>query len=54
MRQDTETMVREFVVRIITQLGVPRRILTDRGADFTSTLIRETCRLLKKKKGTTD
>lgn len=28
-RQDTETIAREFVVRIITQLGVPKRLLTD-------------------------
>jgi hypothetical protein len=42
MRQDTETIAREFVVRIITQLGVQRRQLTDRGANFTSSLIKET------------
>ena len=45
MRQDTETTAREFVR--ITQLGVPRNLLTDRGANFTSALIKETCRLLK-------
>jgi len=47
VRQDTETIAREFVVRIITQLGVPRKLLTDRGANFTSALLKETCRLLK-------
>jgi transposase InsO family protein len=47
VRQDTETIAREFVVRIITQLGVPRRLLTDRVANFTSALIRETCKMLK-------
>ena len=46
VRQDTETIAREFVVRIITQLGVPRKLLTDRGANFTSALLKETCRLL--------
>ena len=46
-RQDTGTIAREFVIRIITQLGVPRRMLTDKGANFTSELIQETCRLLK-------
>ena len=35
------------MMRIITQLGVPRKILTDRGANFTSALIEETSRLLK-------
>jgi hypothetical protein len=28
--QDTETIAREFVIRIITQLGVPKKLLTDR------------------------
>jgi len=46
-KQDTETIAREFVMRIITQLGVPRKLLTDRGANFTSALIKGTCRLLK-------
>ena len=35
------------MVRIITQLGVPRKLLTDRGANFISALLKETCRLLK-------
>jgi len=39
-KQDTETIAREFVFRIITQLGVPRKLLTDRGANFTSVLIK--------------
>ena len=46
-RQDTETIAREFVTRIITQFGVPNRLLTDRGANFTSGLIKETCKLLR-------
>jgi hypothetical protein len=45
--QDTETIAREFVMRIITQLGVPKKLLTDRGANFMSALMRQTCRLLK-------
>jgi len=47
VRQDTESIAREFVLRIITQYGVPKRLLTDRGANFTSDLIKETCELLK-------
>jgi transposase InsO family protein len=35
------------VTKIITQFGVPRKLLTDRGANFTSALIQETCKLLK-------
>lgn len=46
-RQYTETIVREFMTKIITQLGVPRKLLTYRGANFTSALIKETCKLLK-------
>ena len=46
-RQDTGAIAREFVIWIIRQLGVPRRLLTERGANFTSDLIKETCRLLK-------
>ena len=46
-RQDTETVGREFVLRIPTQFGVPKKLLTDRGANFTSALIKETCKLLK-------
>jgi len=49
-RQDTETIAREFVIRIITQFGVPKKLLTDKGANFTSALIKETCKLLKIKK----
>jgi len=49
-KQDTETIAREFVARIITQLGVPRNLLTDRGANFTSVLIKETCKLFGIKK----
>jgi len=30
VRQNTETIARVFVFRIITQLGVPRKLLTDR------------------------
>jgi transposase InsO family protein len=45
--QETEVIAREFVTRIITQFGVPRKLLTDRGASFTSALMKKTCRLLK-------
>ena len=47
VKQDTETIVREFVLKIITQFGVPKKLLTDKGANFTSALIKETCKLLK-------
>jgi len=38
VRQDTKTIAREFVTRIITKFGVPKKLLTDRGATFTSAL----------------
>jgi len=47
VKQDTETTAREFVTRIITQFGVSKKLFTDRGANFTSALIKETCKLLK-------
>jgi len=37
----------EFVTRVITHFGVPKKLLTDRGSSFTSALIKETCELLK-------
>ena len=31
-------------MRIVTELEVPRKRLTDRGANFASPLIKETCK----------
>ena len=31
----------------ITQFGVPKKLLNDMGASFTSALIKETCKFLK-------
>jgi transposase InsO family protein len=45
--QETEVIAREFVLRIITQFGVPKKLLTDRGATFLSALMKEVCKLLK-------
>jgi transposase InsO family protein len=50
VRQDTETVAREFVTKIVVQFGVPKKLLTERGANFTSSLLQETCRLLRIKK----
>ena len=49
-KQDTETFARVFVTKIVTQFGVPKNLLTDRGANFTSALIKEMCKLLRMKK----
>jgi len=45
--QETETIARELVTKIIVQYGVPKKLLTDRGSNFTSALMKETCKLLK-------
>ena len=51
-RQDTETIAREFVTKIVTQFGVPKKMLTDRGKNFTFALMKETCKLLEIQKTT--
>jgi hypothetical protein len=38
--QETEIIAREFVIRIVTQFGVPKKLLTDREATFTSALMK--------------
>jgi transposase InsO family protein len=48
--KETEIIAKEFVLRIITQYGVPKKLLIDRGTNFTSALMTEVCRLLKIKK----
>jgi transposase InsO family protein len=48
--QETEVTAKEFVIRIITHFGVPKKLLTDRGATFTSALVTEVCKLLKIRK----
>ncbi|XP_046399957.1 uncharacterized protein LOC124166472 [Ischnura elegans] len=44
--QKTETVARAFVEGVIVRHGAPRQLLTDRGANFTSALMREVCRIL--------
>ena len=41
--------VAEALVEIITRVGVPREMLTDQGAQFTSNLMKEISRLLSMK-----
>jgi transposase InsO family protein len=48
--RETEVIAKEFLIPIITQFGVPKKLLTDRGATFTSALMTEVCKLLKIKK----
>jgi hypothetical protein len=50
LRQDAETVAREFVKHIILRIGTPSKLLTDQGANFLSEVFRITCKLLKIKK----
>lgn len=45
-----ETIADCFVRNFICKFGSPKILLTDQGADFTSTLIKEVCKLFKIKK----
>ncbi|GFO40116.1 gypsy retrotransposon integrase-like protein 1 [Plakobranchus ocellatus] len=49
---DTET-VAEALVDIFSRTGIPKKMLTDRGTQFTSELMEEICRLLSVKRLTT-
>jgi len=43
---DAATAARLFVDEIVARYGSPARLLTDRGTNFTATLVSETCRAL--------
>ncbi|KAG8229166.1 hypothetical protein J437_LFUL009883 [Ladona fulva] len=44
--QKTETVARAFVENIVLRHGAPRQLLTDRGTNFTSQLMKEVCKIL--------
>lgn len=44
--QTAETVAQEFVHKIITRYGVPKRLLTDQGRNFVSSLFKGVCTLL--------
>lgn len=48
--QTAEVIAHEFVTKIITRYGVPKRLLTDQGRNFVSTLFKSTCTLIGVKK----
>lgn len=48
--QTAETTARAFVKYILTRHGVPERLLTDQGRNFTSELFTTTCKILGIKK----
>lgn len=45
-----ETIARVFVTEIVTRHGAPRQLLTDRGTNFLSTLMKRTCEILRIRK----
>jgi len=49
-RQDTDTVARAFVERIVLLYGMPQVVQTDQCSNFMSEVFRNTCSLLKVKK----
>ena len=48
--QRAETIARLFVEQVICRYGVPSRLLSDRGSNFLSDLMRQVCRIMGVKK----
>jgi len=42
-----EAVAKEFVTKIVFEHGMPEKILTDQGRNFTSEMFKNTCKLLK-------
>jgi len=49
-QQDAETVARAFVANIVLKYGTSRILQTDQGANFTSEVFRNTCKIPKIKK----
>ena len=47
---EASTVARKFFEEIITRYRIPKRLVTDQGANFTSDVFTKTCKLLKIKK----
>lgn len=45
-RKDSETVARCFVNNFILRYGIPKQFISDRGTEFTSSIISEVCNLL--------
>jgi len=45
--QETSTIAKAFVTKIIMKHGIPEKILMDQGTNFTSELFKNVCKLLK-------
>lgn len=49
-RQDAKTIARAFAENVILTFGTPHAVLTDQGANFLSSIFKETCKILKIRK----
>ena len=45
--QEAATVAKAFVTKIIVEYGIPEKILTDQGTNFTSEMFKNVCKLLK-------
>lgn len=45
--QEAEVVAKEFVTKIVLEYGIPEKILTDQGTNFMSSVLKDTCKLLK-------
>ncbi|XP_011859870.1 PREDICTED: uncharacterized protein LOC105557283 [Vollenhovia emeryi] len=45
--QEANTVAKAFVTKIILEHGIPEKVLTDQGTNFTSEIFKNTCKLLK-------
>ena len=49
-QQDTETVARAFVEKIVLNNGTPQILQTDQGANFVSEVFKNMCKILRIKK----
>jgi len=47
VNQEAATVVKEFVTKIVFEHGMPEKILTNQSTNFTSEMLKNTCKLLK-------
>jgi len=45
--QEVATVAKEFVTKIVFEHGMPEKILTNQGTNFTSEMFKNACKLLK-------
>ena len=45
--QEAYTVAKAFVTKVVLEHGIPEKILTDQGTNFTSEMFKNTCKILK-------